>query len=253
MPGDNAEASGIDSEIFERPAARRRFVRSMFDGIAGTYDLLNHLLSAGFDIRWRRQAVDLLAPEPGQRILDLATGTGDLGLVAARTGARIVGADLSVPMLRRGLRKVTSESPPRITFLCGDAENLAFPDQSFDGLTIGFGVRNFGDLEAGLSEMGRILRPGGRVVVLEFSRPTMLGLRQLYGFYFRYLLPRIGRFVSGDAEAYHYLYESVMRFPEGDAFLQKLTTAGFCSVAQTRLTAGIATLYTGLKSAAEPA
>ena len=236
-------STDLDGDVLD---ARRRFVRKMFDGIAGTYDLLNHLLSAGFDIRWRRSAVEALGPQPGWRVLDLATGTGDLGFEVARSGAVVVGADLSVPMLRRGVRKAGSAAAVR--FLCGDAECLPFPDGSFEGLTVGFGVRNFADLDAGLREMHRALRPGGTVIVLEFSRPRAFGLRQVYGFYFRHLLPRIGRMVSGDPEAYRYLYESVMRFPEGDSFVSRMEAAGFTSVTEVRLTVGIATLYIGDKS-----
>ena len=235
----------MTADVFTRPDEKRRFVRRMFDGIAGTYDLLNHVLSAGFDIRWRKAAVAALDPGPGSWVLDLATGTGDLGFESARRGAPVVGADLSIPMLRCGVEKAAGT--PGVRFLCGDAESLPFPEASFDGLTIGFGVRNFSRLDVGLSEMCRVLRPGGKAVVLEFSRPGAFGLRHLYGGYFRHILPRLGRLVSGDPQAYGYLYESVMRFPEGPVFCRRMEAAGFVDVREQRLTAGIATLYTGLK------
>lgn len=247
---DTSNSSGIGDDVFKEANARRRFVRRMFDGIAGTYDLLNHLLSAGMDIRWRRSAVALLGPQPEWRVLDLATGTGDLGMETAEVGASVIGADLSVPMMREGVGKtgpvLDADSNP-VRFLCGDGECLPFADASFNGVTVGFGVRNFGDLDAGLREMLRVLCPGGRAVILEFSRPRAIGLRQLYGLYFRYLLPQIGRIVSGDPAAYRYLYESVMRFPEGGAFVQRMAAVGFTAAAERRLTIGIATLYVGTK------
>ncbi len=224
----------------------------MFDGIAGTYDLLNHLLSAGVDILWRRQTVDGLRPVSGWRVLDLATGTGDLGFEAAGRNPEIciVGVDLSLPMLRRGAGKAATRSG-RMAFLCGDAEHLPFPDRIFEGITIGFGVRNLADLHAGIQEMYRVLCPGGRVAILEFSRPRAFLLRGLYLFYFKHALPLMGRIVSRDPLAYRYLYESVMRFPEGDDFCRHLLDAGFVDVVERRLTFGIATLYLASKTVEE--
>lgn len=220
----------------------------MFDRIAGTYDLLNHLLSAGVDILWRRQAVDGLRPASDWRVLDLATGTGDLGFeVAGRSpGIRVVGVDLSIPMLRRGKAKAATR-PGRMAFLCGDAEHLPFPDRIFEGVTIGFGVRNLAHLHAGIREMYRVLCPGGRAAILEFSRPRAFLLRGLYLFYFKHVLPLVGRIVSRDPLAYRYLYESAMRFPEGDDFCRHLLDAGFVDVVERRLTFGIATLYLASK------
>ncbi len=238
--------------------ARRTFVRQMFDGIAGTYDLLNHLLSAGVDILWRRWTVDALDPETGWWILDLATGTADLGLEAAARdpGVRVVGADLSLPMLRIGNRKRKRRSG-RLYLLRGDAQRLPFPDARFHAVTIGFGVRNFSDLNAGLLEILRVLRPGGRLailefsrpraflLILEFSRPRAFLLSRVYLFYFRIILPGIGRLVSRNPLAYRYLYESVMGFPEGEAFRMRLTQAGFQDAVERRLT--LATLYMASK------
>lgn len=236
------------SHLRERNA-RRAFVRRMFDGIAGTYDLLNHLLSAGADILWRRWTIDALALEPGWWILDLATGTGDLGLEAAARdpGVRVVGADLSRPMLRLGNKKQQKRSG-RLFFLCGDAERLPFPDARFQAVTIGFGVRNFSDLATGLREIYRVMRPGGRLAILEFSRPRAFLLRRVYFFYFKYILPGIGRVVSRNPRAYRYLYESVMGFPEGDAFLRRLARAGFAEPEERRFSFGIATLYMARKN-----
>ena len=239
----------MDPTVFSQHDAKRLFVRRMFDGIAGTYDVLNHLLSAGVDVVWRRRSIDALNPEPGWRILDLATGTGDLGFEAAARGPGITvtGADVSLGMLRRGLAKRDGRSG-QIAFTAGDAERLPFADATFDGLTIGFGIRNVAQLESGLAEMHRVLQEGGRLAVLEFSKPRAYVLRGPYFFYFRNVLPVVGRLVSKDPHAYSYLYESVMRFPEGQAFCDRLTGAGFVDVTQTRFTFGIATLYTGRKA-----
>ena len=236
----------MDPKVLVTPEAKRAFVRRMFDGIAGTYDLLNHLLSAGTDIIWRRQAVDGLGVEPGWRVLDLATGTGDLGFeVCGRdSSVSVVGVDLSVPMLRRG-REKGDRRQAAVRFLCGDAERLPFRDETFDGLSIGFGIRNVADLDAGLREMCRVLKRGGRVAVLEFSRPRTFLLTRIYFLYFRRVLPLIGRVVSRDRTAYRYLYESVMRFPEGPDFLRRLTEAGFEGAVGRRLTLGISTAYVG--------
>ncbi|MEE2753616.1 MAG: bifunctional demethylmenaquinone methyltransferase/2-methoxy-6-polyprenyl-1,4-benzoquinol methylase UbiE [Candidatus Latescibacterota bacterium] len=238
----------MDEPVYMSPSAKRKFVRGMFDGIAGTYDLLNHLLSAGIDIAWRRKAVDLLDPQADWRVLDLATGTGDLGFeVAGRNQTiAVTGADVSVGMLRRGYTKAKSRAE-RLAFLAGDAEGLPFVDALFDGVAIGFGIRNVADLDRGLAEIHRVLKPGGRVAILEFSKPTTPILKGLYFLYFKRVLPLIGKMISRDPKAYTYLYESVMWFPEGDVFCQHLLDAGLTSVEHVRLTFGIASIYIGLK------
>ncbi len=238
----------MDRDLLDMADAKRAFVRRMFDGIAGTYDLLNHLLSGGADILWRRQAVDDLGVEDGWRVLDLATGTGDLAFESSGRGPgiRVSGADVSRPMLRRACEKEIGRCSGT-RFACGDAERLPFADQTFDGMTIGFGIRNVVDLAAGLREMCRVLKPGGRLVVLEFSRPRTLFLSQLYLLYFRCVLPMVGRLVSGHTSAYRYLFESVMRFPEGQAFLGCLDRAGFIGLSERRLSLGIATAYLAVR------
>ena len=227
------------------PLVQRDFVRGMFDRIAGRYDLLNHLLSAGTDVSWRRTAVHLLDPQPGWHVLDLATGTGDFAFETAsrQNGSVLVtGADLSMAMLRIGLRK---RGGRRVDLLCCDAEGLPFRDKTFNGVTIGFGIRNVARLESGLGEMWRILKPGGRAVVLEFSKPRAVVLKDIFNFYFKNILPRIGALISKDKMAYTYLYESVIRFPEGGDFVSAMVRAGFRSVREHRLTFGIATAYVG--------
>ena len=206
------------------------------------------MLSAGTDVVWRRKTVDLLAPQPNWRVLDLATGTGDLGFeVRGRDHTiEVTGADVSVGMLRRGVAKARFRRQ-RLAFLAGDAEALPFPDASFDGVTIGFGIRNVADLDRGLREIYRVMKPGGRVAILEFSKPTTPILRWLYFLYFKRVLPLIGKMISRDPKAYTYLYESVMQFPEGDIFCSHLADTGLARVEHIRLTFGIASIYMGHK------
>ena len=238
----------MNASVLFEPDEKRVFVRRMFDGIAGTYDLLNRVLSVGTDVVWRRKTVDALAPQSGERILDLATGTGDLGLEAAGRdpGIVVTGADISTGMLRYGFGKGRDRAA-RMTFLAGDAERLPFEDATFDGLTIGFGIRNVADLDVGLREMARVLKPGGRTAILEFSQPHHFLMRTPYLFYFRNVLPNIGRLISKDPSAYRYLYESVMTFPEGESFCDCMREAGFGDVICRPLTFGIATIYVGHK------
>ena len=232
-------------------APERAAVRSMFDRIARRYDLLNRVLSAGIDVRWRRAGVDLLELERPARILDLATGTADLLVEALRrdAGHRGVGVDLSEQMLRRGAAKLRRRGlDARARLAAGDAEALPLPSSSFDAATIGFGIRNVGNPAAALAELHRVLRPGGRLVVLEFSRPP--GWRgALYRRYFEGVLPRIGALVSGDSGAYSYLPASVERFPAPEAFASLMERAGFSGVRWRLLTGGIACLHRGERPA----
>ena len=229
--------------------AKKEKVQEMFNGIAPRYDLLNHLLSMGIDKSWRRKAMREL--EGGRRgtVLDIACGTGDFSIEALRHGVeRVVGADISENMLAVAREKAREKGlEDRLEFRYGDSENLDFEDGTFDAVTVAFGVRNFEHLEWGLAEMCRVLRPGGKVVVLEFSTPERFPMKQLYRFYFKQILPRVGGFVSGDRKAYEYLPASVFAFPQGDRFLQIMRSCGYRNVAQRRLTFGIASLYTGEK------
>jgi demethylmenaquinone methyltransferase/2-methoxy-6-polyprenyl-1,4-benzoquinol methylase len=216
-------------------------VRRMFDAISGRYDLLNRLLSLGVDVWWRRRAVAELRNIAPKNILDVATGTGDFALEALRLKPeKIVGIDISEGMLAIG-RKKTAGKP--IEMLTGDSESLPFADGGFDAVTVGFGVRNFENLERGLSEMARVLRDGGRAVVLEPSAPTAFPLKQLFHGYFHVVLPRIGKLVSRDDAAYTYLPLSVRAFPNGKDFLDICRRSGFSSGVYRPLTFGICSMY----------
>lgn len=221
----------------------------MFNGIAPKYDLLNHLLSLGIDKAWRRKAMRELERGAKDRVLDVACGTGDFSIEALRHGVRqVVGVDISENMLAVAREKARDKGlEEQLEFLYGDSEQLTFPDENFDAVTVAFGVRNFEHLERGLREMCRVLRPGGRVVILEFSTPDRFPMKQLYRFYFKHILPRVGGLVSGDRGAYEYLPASVFAFPQGDRFLDIMRACGFRDVRRRPLTFGIATLYTGEK------
>jgi demethylmenaquinone methyltransferase/2-methoxy-6-polyprenyl-1,4-benzoquinol methylase len=217
----------------------------MFDGIARRYDLLNRLLSLGVDRRWRARAVRLLGDRPG-RVLDVACGTGDLSLSLSRRGALVTGVDLSENMLRVARAKSIARRLP-VTFLQGDAERLDFPPDSFDAVTVAFGVRNFEHPDACLAEFYRVLRPGGRLVILEFSTPTRFPVAPLYRLYFARLLPLIGGLASGDRPAYAYLPATVYAFPPPPRFLSIIRSAGFDDPAVASLSLGIAALYSARK------
>ncbi len=229
---------------------QKEYVRSLFDKIAYRYDLLNHLLSGGVDLYWRRAAVEKLIPLKPKRILDVATGTADFAIATLRLGPdEVIGVDISEPMLEVGRKKLRQKNLTNtIRLQTGEAEDLKFSDSTFDAAIVAFGARNFEFLDKGLSEMNRVLRSGGMIVVLEFSRPKVFPLKQLYFFYFKHILPFVGRLISKDREAYQYLPDTVMRFPEGKDFLERLRTAGFSSLEEQRLTFGIATIYTGVKN-----
>ncbi len=224
-------------------------IRRIFDSIAYRYDLLNHLLSGGFDLYWRRSAIQALTSSQPRHILDVATGTGDFAIAALRLNpVEVVGVDISMPMLEIGRRKLASRNLDRtIRLEAGEAEHLRFPDDQFDAAIVAFGARNFENLEEGLMEMRRVLRKGGRILVLEFSKPRMFFIKHLYFFYFRKILPFVGRIVSNDKEAYQYLPDTVMKFPDGDDFVNILRAVGFSSLTQHSLTFGIATIYCGDK------
>lgn len=224
-------------------------VEDMFDAVAPRYDLLNRVLSLGIDQYWRTRAVRLLADEQPARVLDVATGTADLAIKAERKlhPREVVGIDLSAEMLEYGREKIERRGlSSRISLVKGDAANPPFPDDAFDAALVGFGVRNFEDLEAGLRGIGRVLRPGGTLVVLEFSQPRAFPIKQLYAWYSRHVLPRIGGTLSPDQGAYEYLPSSVAAFPDGADFLERMHESGFKALRWTPLTFGIASLYRGV-------
>ena len=221
----------------------------MFDNISPRYDLLNHLLSLGIDISWRKKAIRLLREDNPKEILDIATGTGDFAIAAEKLAPdRVVGIDISEGMLKVGNAKLQQMGLDQIIRLQkGDSERLDFPDNSFDAVIVAFGVRNFENLNLGLTHMHRVLRPGSQVIILEFSKPRIFPLKQLFNLYFRFILPLVGRTISKDSSAYTYLPESVMAFPEGDDFLKILTDIGFKDAKALSLTFGISTIYTARK------
>lgn len=223
----------------------------MFAGIAGRYDLLNHLLSGNIDKRWRRLVARELQPSmsEGARVLDVACGTGDLSLALAAAGrARVVGVDFCRPMLEIARDKSAGEAR-RIPFVEGDALRLPFTDESFDAVTIAFGLRNLAGVAEGLGELRRVLKPGGRAAILEFSTPVVPGFRALFGFYFTRVLPRVGGMVSGSRGAYEYLHDSVSKFPDQKRLAALMREAGFEKVAYRNLTGGVAALHTGARPA----
>lgn len=230
---------------------KKEAVEAMFNDIAPRYDLLNRLLSFGIDQSWRDEAVRLLEDDRPKRILDVATGTGDLALKALELDPdTVVGVDISEEMLARGREKIERlEVSERVTLQRGDAEKLPFSDAQFDAALVAFGVRNFENLGGGLEEIHRVLKAGGSLVVLEFGHPTAFPIKQAYGFYSHFVLPLVGRFISKNAAAYEYLPASVDVFPSGEAFRAELRAAGYVDIRSKSLTFGIASLYKGRKPA----
>ncbi len=230
-------------------SAKKEQVAEMFDNIAARYDLLNHLLSMGIDITWRKKAVRKLARTAPQTLLDVATGTGDFAIEAlSLKPGKITGIDISSEMLRVGRKKVEKKGVSHIIeLLQADSENLPFEDNSFDAVTVAFGVRNFENLEKGLREMCRVMKPGGQVAIIEFSHPETFPVKQLYNFYFKTILPTIGKAVSKDSRAYTYLPESVDAFPYGKDFTDIMEKAGYKNPEINPLTFGIASLYIASK------
>ena len=229
---------------------KKKQVERMFDNIAHKYDFLNHFFSLGIDVLWRKRCIRILRKESPKTILDMATGTGDFAIEAIRMGlnAHVTGVDLSRGMLDVGVEKVKANGfQDRITLQQGDSENLPFEANSFDAYTVGFGVRNFENLDKGLSEMLRVLNNGSVTVILEFSKPKYFPIKQLFGFYFKFIMPTLGKLVSKDSAAYTYLPESVLAFPEGDEFLERMKLIGFENLRQIKLTGGIASIYIGYK------
>ncbi|HEX4962004.1 MAG TPA: ubiquinone/menaquinone biosynthesis methyltransferase [Thermoanaerobaculia bacterium] len=220
-------------------------IRDMFAGVAPRYDLLNHLLSASLDFVWRRRAAVTLDVPPGSPVLDLCCGTGDQALALERRGGRVAAADFCVPMLAIARRKFGRLGAPRPGALAADALALPFPARHFQGATVSFGLRNVADLDVALRQLAAVLRPGGKLVVLECAIPKWQPLKGLYLFYFLRLLPWIGRLISHRASAYSYLPNSVLGFPQRQEFLDRLAAAGFTALAWEDLSGGTVCIYQG--------
>jgi demethylmenaquinone methyltransferase / 2-methoxy-6-polyprenyl-1,4-benzoquinol methylase len=229
---------------------KKEQVAEMFDHIAPKYDFLNQVLSFGIHKSWRRRTIKKLRALKPRVMMDVATGTGDLAIEAVKqlSPDKIIGVDISEGMMKFGREKVKQLKLDHIiSFESGDSENLPFADNRFDAVTVGFGVRNFAHLQKGIDGMFRVLKPGGMLVVLEFSKPHKFPMKQGYAFYSRFILPLIGRMFSRDKRAYSYLPESIAAFPEGRKFLEVMKKAGFSDVSWQPLTFGIASIYVGKK------
>ncbi|CAM1369338.1 bifunctional demethylmenaquinone methyltransferase/2-methoxy-6-polyprenyl-1,4-benzoquinol methylase UbiE [Tenacibaculum soleae] len=233
-----------DSEL-----GKKEQVAKMFDNISEDYDGLNRVISLGIDVSWRKKVVKLVGENNPQQILDIATGTGDLALMMAKLNPqKIVGLDISAGMLEVGKQKISKVNlSDKIEMIVGDSENIPFNDNTFDAITVSFGVRNFENLDKGLTEILRVLKPGGKFVVLETSNPTKFPFKQGYKFYTNFILPIIGKIFSKDKVAYSYLSESANSFPFGEAFNNILQKNGFKSATNLPVTFGVASIYTALK------
>ena len=233
----------------DKNTSKKEQIAAMFNSISGKYDFLNHFLSLGIDILWRKRAVRLLKKHQPKLILDIATGTGDFAIEALSLNPeKIIGVDISEGMLSVGREKLIKKNlTDKIELISGDSEFLPFKDNFFDAVIVSFGVRNFENLEKGLSDMLRVLKPGGKVVILEFSKPKSFPFKQIYQFYFQWILPKIGKLISKNHAAYTYLPDSVEAFPDGDDFLNILNKIGFQKNQCTPLTLGISSIYYGSK------
>lgn len=233
----------------ESSLSKKEQVATMFDNIAGNYDFLNHFLSLGIDIFWRKRLVRKLQKQKPQNILDVATGTADLAIAMMKIRPfNVVGIDISNGMLEVGRKKIKQQDLEKtIQLQQADSENLPFEDATFDAVTVSFGARNFENLQKGLSEMARVLKPGGKIYILEFSQPTLFPFKQLYEFYFKFVLPLIGKLLSKDNAAYSYLPESVKAFPHGKELNSIIENCGYTNAKNHPLTMGIASIYTAQK------
>ena len=234
----------------ESNAGKKEQVATMFDSIAKRYDFLNRFLSLGIDQIWRKKAIAHFKGKPLNHLLDVATGTADMALMAYQQimPKQITGLDISEGMMQYGRIKIENKGLSNtIKLILGDSKNIPFDNESFDGAMVAFGVRNFADLEKGLSEMNRVLTAGSKIVILEFSQPTLFWFKPIYTFYMKRITPTIGKIFSGNKAAYTYLNESVVAFPEGKAFLSILEKAGFKNTQQQKLSLGICSIYCGSK------
>ena len=229
--------------------SKKEEVAQMFNNISKKYDFLNHFLSLGIDKIWRRKAVNLLNEVKPKKVLDIATGTGDFAIATLKIHpTEVIGIDISQGMIDVGIEKIKKmKQDDIITLQLGDSENLPFEDNYFDGLTVAFGVRNFENLEKGLAEMLRVIRSGGKVVILEFSKPKKFPVKQGYAVISKYIIPFFGKLISKDDKAYAYLPESIAAFPEGESFTAILKKLGYTDVKSQLVSGGIATIYTGIK------
>ena len=229
--------------------SKKEQVAKMFNNIAPKYDFLNHVLSMGIDILWRKKAVKILKKINPTNVLDIACGTGDFSIEDLNSGAtRVVGLDISSGMVEVGIKKIKKTGlEDKVELIVGDSEDMPFENASFNGITVGFGVRNFQNLEKGLAEMHRVLSENGQVIILEFSKPKKFPIKQLYFFYFKYILPKIGRLISKDPTAYTYLPDSVNAFPDGEKFTKILEKVGFTDTKIIPCSFGIASIYVGTK------
>ena len=233
----------------QQEGSKKEQVADMFNNISPKYDFLNHVLSMGIDIIWRKNAVKILKSKKPTSVLDVATGTADFAIQNTGSGAtKITGIDISAGMLDVGRKKIKAKGLDHVIQLrLADSEQLPFDDNSFDAITVGFGVRNFENLEKGLTEMLRVLKPGGTCLILEFSKPQKFPIKQLYQFYFKYILPTVGKLISKDSSAYTYLPDSVDAFPYGERFTSILKTIGYKNTKVRPQTFGIASIYEASK------
>ncbi len=242
--------SKIVTPYKNEPSTKKEQVATMFNNISKTYDFLNHFLSLGIDIIWRKKAINELKENNPKFILDVATGTGDFAFEALKIlkPDKIIGVDISKGMLAIADEKILNRGKSEVFQVqLGDSEKLLFEDNSFDAVTVAYGVRNFENLEKGLADMQRVLKEGGKTVILEFSKPKKFPIKQLYSFYFHYVTPTIGKVFSKDASAYSYLPESVAAFPDGEKFVKLMNKVGFKNTKCKPLAFGICSIYTGVK------
>jgi demethylmenaquinone methyltransferase/2-methoxy-6-polyprenyl-1,4-benzoquinol methylase len=234
----------------DQQATKKEQVADMFNNVSKTYDFLNHFMSLGIDIIWRKIAINELKANKPKLILDVATGTGDFAFEALKIlkPEKIIGVDISRGMLDVAEQKIQKRNlGDKFEVKLGDSEKLPFDTAEFDAVTVAYGVRNFENLETGLADIQRVLKPGGKAVVLEFSKPKVFPVKQLYNFYFNHITPAIGKLFSKDARAYSYLPESVAAFPDGEIFIALMNKAGFKNTKHRPLMFGICSIYTGIK------
>lgn len=238
---------GTKVKPYQANGSKKEQVQQMFDNIAHKYDFLNRFLSLGIDVGWRKKAIKMLAEHEPKKILDVATGTADFALATLPLQPEeVIGVDISEGMLDVGRKKITDQGITNVRLEYGDSEQLRFEDNQFDAVIVAFGVRNFENLDQGLAEINRVLRPGGVAMILEFSKPTgLFGI--IFSIYNKTLLPLWGKLFSGDSAAYTYLPESVAAFPEGDEFKQIMRSLSYRKINDRRLTFGVCSIYTGIK------